>query len=233
MVYERMRAGTFLERPNRFTAWVNIDGRVETCHVKNTGRCRELLIPGAKVLVQFHPEAKAAGRKTEFSLIAVWKGNVLVNMDSQAPNQAAFEWLKAQPGLEQVRREVTFGNSRFDLAFSRDGRQGYMEVKGVTLEQDGVARFPDAPTLRGLKHIRELAQMAAEGMETAVLFVIQMKGISYFEPNMATQPEFGAALREAAEAGVKVMARDCAVAYEAETGQLRLNIDKEVEVRLP
>ena len=122
------------------------------------------------------------------------------------PNQAAFEWLNAQPGLEQVRREVTFGNSRFDLAFSRDGRQGYMEVKGVTLEQDGVARFPDAPTLRGLKHIRELAQMAAEGMETAVLFVIQMKGISYFEPNMATQPEFGAALREAAEAGVKVMA---------------------------
>lgn len=215
MIYTNIRPATFLERPNRFTARVLADGRTVTCHVKNTGRCRELLIPGADVLIQFHPDAKAAGRKTEFSLIAVWKNGRLVNMDSQAPNQAAWEWLSSAPELTGLRREVTFGNSRFDLAFEHQGHSGFLEVKGVTLEENGVARFPDAPTLRGVKHIRELTEIAGQGMEAAVLFVIQMKGVTRFEPNMATQPEFGLALRDAARAGVKIMARDCLVSCRA------------------
>lgn len=233
MIYRQMRTGIFLERPNRFTARVITDGREVVCHVKNTGRCRELLIPGARVLVQFHPEAAAAGRKTEFSLIAVWKGDTLINMDSQAPNQAAHEWLSSLEGFSEVRREASFGNSRFDLAFLKNGRPGFMEVKGVTLEEDGVARFPDAPTQRGLKHIRELTRMAGEGLEAAVLFVIQMKGVSRFEPNMDTQPEFGLALAEAARAGVLVMAMDCLVSFDEADKTLSLRTDREVKVVLP
>ena len=188
---------------------------------------------GASVLVQFHPDAKAAGRKTEYSLIAVWKNGVLINMDSQAPNQAAWEWLRTSPQLADLRREVTFGNSRFDLAFTRGGNPGFMEVKGVTLEENGTARFPDAPTLRGVRHIRELTRMAGEGMDTAVLFVIQMKGVSSFEPNMATQPEFGLALRDAADAGVQILARDCLVSLDEAAGTLSLAIDAPVPVKLP
>lgn len=233
MIYSHMRTGIFLERPNRFTARVLVEEREVLCHVKNTGRCRELLTPGAAVAVQFHPEAKSGGRKTEFSLIAVWKGDVLVNMDSQAPNQAAFDWLCSQEGFCQIRREAVFGNSRFDLAFLQNNRPGFMEVKGVTLEEDGIARFPDAPTLRGLKHIRELTEMARSGMQTAVLFVIQMKGIRRFEPNMAAQPEFGLALADAARAGVSVMAKDCSVSFDKEAGTLSLCIHKDVPVALP
>ena len=196
-------------------------------------RCRELLLPGASILVQFHPDAKAAGRKTEYSLIAVWKNGVLINMDSQAPNQAAWEWLRTSPQLADLRREVAFGNSRFDLAFTRGGNPGFMEVKGVTLEENGTARFPDAPTLRGVRHIRELTRMAGEGMDTAVLFVIQMKGVSSFEPNMATQPEFGLALRDAADAGVQILARDCLVSLDEAAGTLSLAIDAPVPVKLP
>ena len=232
MIYSNILPGTFLERPNRFTARVLVDGREVVCHVKNTGRCRELLVPRASVLVQFHPDACAAGRKTEFSLIAVWKNGNLINMDSQAPNQAAYEWLSAVPGLENLRREVTFGSSRFDLAFERRGRPGFLEVTGVTLEENGVARFPDAPTIRGVKHIKELTKMAGEGMDAAVLFVIQMKGISRFEPNMATQPEFGLALKEAADAGVNILARDCLVSCR-DGGILSLTIDAPVPVFLP
>ncbi|HIX51796.1 MAG TPA: DNA/RNA nuclease SfsA [Candidatus Lachnoclostridium stercoripullorum] len=233
MTYENIEPGIFLARPNRFTARVLIRGRETVCHVKNTGRCRELLLPGASVLVQFHPDAKAAGRKTEYSLIAVWKSGVLINMDSQAPNQAAWEWLRTSPQLADLRREVTFGNSRFDLAFTRGGNPGFMEVKGVTLEENGTARFPDAPTLRGVRHIRELTRMAGEGMDAAVLFVIQMKGVSSFEPNMATQPEFGLALRDAADAGVQILARDCLVSLDEAAGTLSLAIDAPVPVKLP
>ena len=150
-----------------------------------------------------------------FILSQEWKNGRLVNMDSQAPNQAAWEWLSSAPELTDMRREVTFGNSRFDLAFEHQGHSGFLEVKGVTLEENGVARFPDAPTLRGVKHIRELTEIAGQGMEAAVLFVIQMKGVTRFEPNMATQPEFGLALRDAARAGVKITARDCLVSCRA------------------
>ena len=233
MTYENIEPGIFLARPNRFTARVLIRGRETVCHVKNTGRCRELLLPGASVLVQFHPDAKAAGRKTEYSLIAVWKNGVLINMDSQAPNRAAWEWLRTSPQLADLRREVTFENSRFDLAFTRGGNLGFMEVKGVTLEENGTARFPDAPTLRGVRHIRELTRMAGEGMDAAVLFVIQMKGVSSFEPNMATQPEFGLALRDAADAGVQILARDCLVSLDEAAGTLSLAIDAPVPVKLP
>lgn len=233
MIYHQMQTGIFLERPNRFTARVATEGKEVICHVKNTGRCRELLVPGAKVAVQFHPEAKSGGRKTEFSLIAVWKEEVLVNMDSQAPNQAAFDWLCSQNGFSQIRREAVFGHSRFDLAFLKNGRSGFMEVKGVTLEENGIARFPDAPTLRGLKHIRELTEMALNGLETAVLFVIQMKGVSQFEPNMATQPEFGLALADAARAGVSIMAKDCLVSFNEREKTLSLTIDQPVKVVLP
>ncbi|HJC48519.1 MAG TPA: DNA/RNA nuclease SfsA [Candidatus Lachnoclostridium pullistercoris] len=230
MIYQNIQPGIFLNRPNRFTAQVITDGREITCHVKNTGRCRELLVPGADVLIQFHPDAKAAGRKTQFSLIAVRKNGRLINMDSQAPNQAAWEWLSSMPEFTHLRREVPFKNSRFDLAFEHRGRQGFLEVKGVTLEENGVARFPDAPTLRGVKHIRELTEIAKEGMDAAVLFVIQMKGVSRFEPNMATQPEFGLALKEAAEAGVRILAMDCLVSFDS---VLSLTIDAPVPIVLP
>ena len=159
MKYREIVHGMFLSRPNRFLAKVKIGGAVHTVHVKNTGRCKEILMPGAEVILEFHPDAKETGRKTEYSLIAVYKGSMLINMDSQAPNQVAAEWLTSggftkETGIpvEQVRREVRYGNSRFDLAFVGDGKPCFMEVKGVTLEEDGVASFPDAPTERGIKH---------------------------------------------------------------------------------
>lgn len=233
MIYSNIETGIFLSRPNRFTAEISIDGIRRICHVKNTGRCRELLVPGSQVLVQFHPDAAVLGRKTEYSLIAVYKNGILINMDSQAPNQAAREWLSRYPDIQQIRQEVTWGNSRFDLAFMENGQTGYIEVKGVTLEADGIARFPDAPTLRGLKHIRELTHMAKEQMDVSIIFVIQMKGVSRFEPNMATQPEFGMALSEAAEAGVKILAFDCTVSHDAVSRTLSLHMDQPVPVSLP
>lgn len=230
MHYEPMVPGVFLERPNRFIAYVQIGDQTVKCHVKNTGRCKELLIPGAKVLLQHHPEAKAAGRKTEYSLINVYKkmasGRQLVNLDSQAPNQVAWEWLLEDEKNSQVRREVSFGNSRFDLAFLREGKQAYMEVKGVTLEVDGTARFPDAPTLRGIKHLKELELAAAQGCQAYVLFVIAMKGIRRFEPNRAAHPEFADALVHAAAHGVKVLAYDCIVKEDS------LALDQEIPVVL-
>lgn len=233
MKYEHMMPATFLERANRFIAYASIDGVRVKCHVKNTGRCRELLLPGADLILQHHPDALASGRKTEYSLINVYKqmghGRELVNMDSQAPNQAAMEWLLrgGLPGITKVRREVTYGNSRFDLAFLQDGSPSYMEVKGVTLEQDGVARFPDAPTERGIKHLKELEQAAKEGYHTYALFVIAMKGVRSFEPNMATHPAFGEALTHAAANGVRVLAFDCLVTEDS------LAIDASVPVVLP
>lgn len=229
MKYNNMLQATFLERPNRFIAYADLNGRRVKCHVKNTGRCRELLIPGAQVILEHHPDAAAAGRKTEYSLIQVYKstshGTELVNMDSQAPNQAAWEWLSGR-GLSP-RREVTYGNSRFDLAFEEEGRPAFMEIKGVTLEQDGIARFPDAPTERGIKHLNELERAAAAGYRAYVMFVIAMKGVRSFEPNMATHPRFGEALAHAAAHGVKVLAYDCFVTQDS------LTIDQPVPVVLP
>jgi len=234
MKYENIQPAVFLERPNRFIAYAMLNGARVKCHVKNTGRCRELLIFGARVLLQHHPDAAALGRKTEYSLIGVYKetthGTELINMDSQAPNQAAWEWLNTGgmngSGIRNLRREVTYGDSRFDLAFITDDTPALLEVKGVTLEQDGIARFPDAPTMRGIRHLQGLEAAVLEGMRAYVLFVIAMKGVRAFEPNMATHPEFGKALAHAALHGVNVLAYDCVVTPDS------LRIDKPVPVLL-
>lgn len=233
MKYENIKEGHFIERPNRFIAHVEVDGNLVVCHVKNTGRCRELLIPGVRVWVQHHPDAFKLGRKTEYSLIAVEKGDRLINMDSQAPNQVAAQWLQ-ESGLfrdcgiqvREVRREVTFGMSRFDLAFQADGTPCFMEVKGVTLEEDGIAMFPDAPTERGVKHLQELGEAVKQGFGAYVLFVIQMKGVREFTPNRKTHPAFALALAEAEKQGVKILAYDCLAEPDA------LEIDSPVLVRL-
>lgn len=232
--YQNIIEGTFIERPNRFIAYVWVKDKQVTCHVKNTGRCKELLIEGVTVLLEYHPGALEAGRKTEYSLIGVYKGDLLINMDSQAPNQVAMEWLRdggfsKETGLEikDIRREVTYGKSRFDLAFLADGKPAYMEVKGVTLEENGIARFPDAPTQRGVKHLLELGKAVDDGYVAYVLFVIQMKGIKMFTPNMTTHPAFGEALRDVAAEGVHVLAYDCVVKKN------QLIIDKAIPVVLP
>ena len=221
MRYENMTPGIFRARPNRFIAHIEIDGAVEICHVKNTGRCRELLVPGCTVYCQ---RSDNPGRKTKFDLIAVQKGSRLINMDSQAPNIAVGEWLRSGGlgDLTDLRPETTHGDSRFDFSFTKDGVPCLMEVKGCTLEHDGVCAFPDAPTERGAKHIRGLARAIEEGYECYILIVIQMSDVKYFHPNDATDPDFGAALREAAKAGVHVLAMDCAVT--PETMELRLPV---------
>ena len=225
MRYENMERGRFLARPNRFIARVELNGQVETVHVKNTGRCRELLPPGAEVWCQ---RAKNPGRKTGYDLITVRKGERLINMDSQAPNAAAMEWLRSG-GLgpvEGLRAETVHGDSRFDFSFTRAGVLCFLEVKGVTLEDGGICAFPDAPTERGTKHLRGLLRAAAEGYGAYVLFVIQMADVEYLVPNDRTDPAFGAALREAAAGGVTVLAMDCAVTPE------EMRIRGPVEVRL-
>ena len=228
MKYEHMMPAVFQSRPNRFIAYAKIGNLQVTCHVKNTGRCRELLVPGAPLFLQHHPNAAALGRKTEYSVICVRKetdhGSILINMDSQAPNQAAYEWLCSR-GISP-KREVRFGNSRFDLAFEENGVPAFMEVKGVTLEEDGIARFPDAPTERGVKHLQELVKCREAGFEAYVLSVIQMKGVRYLEPNDKTHPAFGEALRRARQAGVKVLAYDCRIRPD------EIRIEEPVEVRL-
>ena len=215
MRYSNIREATFLRRLNRFVAEAEIDGAPERIHVKNTGRCAELLVPGNRVYLE---GSGNPARRTRFDLIAVEKrlpdgGTRLVNMDSMAPNRAAAEWLQAGGlgALEQLRAEVTVGDSRFDFAAEQRGRPVYIEVKGCTLEVDGVARFPDAPTERGVKHVHGLTALAAQGCRCAVLIVIQMKGVHRFEPNWATHPAFGAALLQAREAGVEIVAMDCIV----------------------
>ncbi len=213
MRYANMVPGAFLERPNRFIAHVEIDGEIQVCHVKNTGRCRELLPAGAKVWCQ---RSDNPSRKTKYDLITVEKGSRLINMDSQAPNAAVKEWLAAGGlgKLENLRAEVKHGDSRFDFAFTKDGKPCFLEVKGVTLEQDGVCAFPDAPTERGAKHLKGLAQASQEGYGAYVLFVIQMEGIKYLHPNDATDPNFAAALRNAAQNGVQILAVDCKITPE-------------------
>lgn len=225
MKYENMLPGRFLARPNRFVARVEIDGKVETVHVKNTGRCRELLPEGALVWCQ---KSSNPNRKTAYNLISVQKGERIINMDSQAPNAAVGEWLRSG-GLgvvENVRAEVFYGESRFDFAFEKDGKRCFLEVKGVTLEQDGVCAFPDAPTIRGARHLTELARAVEEGYGAYVLFVIQMADVEYLHANDQTDPAFGQALRQAKAQGVQVLAMDCAVT----PGEMTLR--KSVEVRL-
>lgn len=211
MKYHRVREGRFVSRPNRFIAHVEVDGEEVVCHVKNTGRCRELLIPGATVWLE---ESDNPKRKTRFDLIGVDKGGRRINMDSQAPNRVFGEWAGAgrfRTGLTLLRPETTFGNSRFDFYWESSAQRGFVEVKGVTLEEDGVVLFPDAPTQRGVKHLEELMAARAAGYEATVCFVIQMRGVKCFRPNDRTHPQFGEALRRAAQAGVELLAVDCIV----------------------
>ena len=230
MKYNKVIKAKFISRPNRFIAYCAVDGEKETVHVKNTGRCRELLVPDSTVYlaVSDNPE-----RKTKYDLIAVEKetarGNIMINMDSQAPNSAAYEWMSSGGYFGEgvtVRREVTYGKSRFDLYIEQGERRAFVEVKGVTLENDSVASFPDAPTERGIKHVNELVSAFEDGYEAYILFVIQMKGVHTFKPNDETHKAFGDALRHAAESGVKILAYDCAVSPN------EMVVDAPVEVKL-
>ena len=216
MTYSNMTPGIFLSRPNRFIAHVQINGQAEVVHVKNTGRCRELLPAGAKVWCQ---KSDNPTRKTKYDLITVQKGSRLINMDSQAPNIAAREWLLSGGlgVLENLRAETFHGDSRFDFSFTLEGKPCFLEVKGVTLETDGVCAFPDAPTQRGTKHLRGLTEAAKAGFGAYVLFVIQMADVAYLHPNDVTDPNFAAALREAAANGVQVLAVDCDVTVDSMT----------------
>lgn len=211
MRYPNIHKARFLARPNRFIARVLLEGEELTVHVKNTGRCRELLVPGAPVWLV---RSDNPSRKTAYDLVAVEKAGRLINMDSQAPNALFAEWARAGhfvPGLTLLRPETTWGNSRFDFYWEAGARRGFTEVKGCTLEEDGWTYFPDAPTERGVKHLEELARARAEGFEAAVCFVIQMADVDGFSPNDRTHPAFGEALRRAVDQGVEVLARQCAV----------------------
>ena len=223
MHYPNMIPGTFLSRPNRFIAHVVIEGQEEIVHVKNTGRCKELLPAGAQVWCQ---KSDNPNRKTKFDLITVRKGDRLINMDSQAPNYAAGEWLKngGLGEIENLKAESFHGDSRYDFSFTKDGRQCFLEVKGVTLEEDGVCAFPDAPTERGAKHLKGLTEAVRNGYGAYVLFVIQMADVKYLRPHDERDPAFGAALREAAENGVVVMAMDCAVDVDSMDIRLRVPV---------
>ena len=226
MQYQKIKQGIFRVRPNRFIAHVELDGKVEICHVKNTGRCRELLVPGVTVYLE---ESDNPERKTRYDLVTVEKGNRLINMDSQAPNKLFAEWARAgkfRSNLTLLRGETTYSNSRFDFYWESSGKRGFVEVKGVTLEEDGVVRFPDAPTQRGVKHLEELIQAKKAGYEATVCFVVQMDRVSWFEPNDRTHPAFGDALRRAAQAGVEILALDCRVTVG------NVEIGEPIEIRL-
>ena len=226
MHYSKVIEGVFLSRPNRFIAEVEINGTVERVHVKNTGRCRELLIPGCRCYLS---DSGNPERKTRYDLIAVQKGALLINMDSQVVNILVEEYLKEGTLFSKdalIRREVTYGKSRFDFYIEDGARKIFLEVKGVTLENGGVAAFPDAPTERGVKHLKELCAALKEGFESYVFFVIQMKGVKIFTPNDVTHPAFGETLRYAAGQGVKIIAMDCQVTPDS------LRIDAPVEIKL-
>ena len=227
MRYSHIRKGEFLRRPNRFIAHVLLNGEEVICYVKNTGRLKELLLPGATVFLE---ESDNTARKTRFDLVAVMRGDAVVNIDSQAPNQAVGDWLRKGGLFEDVshvKAETRYGASRFDFYIeSASGRKAFLEVKGVTLLQEDVARFPDAPTTRGIKHIEELVKCIEDGYEAYILFLLEMKGSRWMEPNDATHPAFGKALREAAAKGVNVLAYDCIVTPD------RLEVDQPVEVCL-
>ncbi len=224
ILYKEVKDGIFLSRPNRFIAHVLVEGKEEVCHVKNTGRCRELLVPGAKVTLSVSDNPQ---RKTKYDLVAVWKGDTYINMDSQAPNHAAGEALwHLLSGVKKVKGEVTHGDSRLDFCVDTEKETWFVEVKGVTLEKEGHALFPDAPTERGIRHLHTLIKCVEEGHKAAALFVIQMKGVHSFSPNDAMHPAFGKALREAAAKGVVIWAYDCVVTEKGMT------IDKAIPVKL-
>lgn len=211
MIYNNIKKAKFIDRPNRFIANIELDGKNEICHVKNTGRCKELLIGNATVFVQ---EFDSSTRKTKYDLISVYKGERLINMDSQVPNKVFHEWVKNASLFENIttiRPESKYGNSRFDFYIETIDKKIFVEVKGVTLEENGVAMFPDAPTLRGLKHVNELINSIDDGFEAYIVFVIQMKDIEYFTPNIKTHKEFGEALILAQKKGVKILALDCEI----------------------
>lgn len=237
MKYHNIKEGIFVSRPNRFVAYVEIAGNVEICHVKNTGRCKELLVPGAKVLVE---ESNNPNRKTKYDLVQVYKGEKLINMDSQMPNYLVREWVEQKyhseknicmpqnyfPNVTKIQAEKTYGDSRFDLYLEYAEKKAWIEIKGVTLEDDGICRFPDAPTQRGVKHIRELENSLQDGYEAWIIFVIQMNGMRQFQPNWKTHEEFGEALVHAEQAGVHVLALECNVS------EGEIYIEKEIEINL-
>ncbi len=211
MRYERVTTGTFISRPNRFIAYVDVDGTVEKCHVKNTGRCREILVPGAKCILY---DSQNPSRKTRYDMIAAYKNGNLINIDSQAPN-AAFKEFIPRSGLfgsdPTIFPEYTHGDSRFDFYIEDGERRCFVEVKGVTLENDRECSFPDAPTERGVKHLRGLIEALDEGYECYIALIVQMKGMSHFIPNYRTHEEFGIVLEEAYHRGVKILVYDCRV----------------------
>ena len=226
MKYENIKEAIFLKRPNRFIAYGEIEGKEEVIHVKNTGRCKELLVPGAKIYVQY---CNHSNRKTKWDLIGVEKKtenrNRLINMDSQAPNAAVKEWLESFSGL-QVFPEKKHGDSRFDFYVEGPEKKAFIEVKGVTLEKDGVVLFPDAPSIRAVKHVHGLMEAIQEGYEAYVFFVVQMENVKYFIPNAETHPEFAQALKDAKAAGVHIVAYDCKITED------NMKINQPVEVRL-
>lgn len=224
MKYPNIEKAIFLSRPNRFIANIKINKEEVVCHVKNTGRCKELLVPGATIWVE---KATTPNRKTPYDLIAVQKGDLLINMDSQVTNKAVEEWLKkgCLKKYDIVKRETTYGNSRFDFYMESKTEKAFLEVKGVTLEKDGVVSFPDAPTERGLKHVDELIECQKQGYMTYIFFCIQMSPVKYFRPNWATMPEFGEALKRAQAAGVTLLAYDCTVTPDSIAIKDKVKID--------
>ena len=224
MKYANIVKGTFIERPNRFIAICQIDGKEEICHVKNTGRCRELLLNGATVYLE---KSSNPNRKTQYDLVAVQKGDRLINMDSQVVNKVALEFIpKLFSDIKYIKPEYKYGNSRFDIYVETETEKIFVEVKGVTLENDGVVRFPDAPTERGVKHLNELQKAVTEGYRACVLFVVQMSDVKYFEPNRETHPQFADALKQAKENGVIPLAFICDVTQDA------IEITKEIPIKI-
>ena len=222
MRYQNIRPAKFISRPNRFIAEIELDGKIEICHVKNTGRCKELLTPGAQIYVQ---EFDSNVRKTKYDLISVYKGERLINMDSQVPNKVFGECCgEIFKGMTLIRPECRYRNSRIDFYIESGARKIFAEVKGVTLEEEGVVLFPDAPTERGVKHLNELCACVEEGYEAYVAFVIQMKDVFYFTPNEKTHPAFGSALRHASKCGVQILALDCEVTPDTITARRRVDI---------
>ncbi len=226
MKYNKTVKATFIERPNRFVAKVNLDGEEIYCHVKNTGRCKELLIPGADVWLEDSENPK---RKYRYSLVAVRKGERMVNMDSQAPNKAVGEWLKNGGlfrNIKLLKPESRYGSSRFDFYCEYKDKKAFIEVKGVTLENNNVVSFPDAPTERGARHVSELIECIKDGYEAYIIFVVQMKNVLYFEPNEDHDPAFAKALRKAGDEGVNIIAVDCFV------NESEMKIEELTEVKL-
>lgn len=224
MEYNNIVKGRFIDRPNRFIANCEINGKTEVCHVKNTGRCKELLVQGTTVYLQ---KSDNPNRKTQYDLIAVQKGERLINMDSQIVNSVALEYVpRLFDKIKFIKPEYTYGNSRFDIYIETETDKIFVEVKGVTLESGGVTAFPDAPTVRGVKHLKELQKAVKEGYKAFVLFVIQMNDVKYFEPNRKTHPEFADELKKAAENGVNLLAFDCKVTPHS------IEIDKRVPIKL-